>query len=215
MLDIGWQEIFIVGGLALIVVGPKDLPRALRTAMLGVRKVKGLARDFQDGVDEMVREANLDDFKQEMEKIKQDELERDLKYGVQDNTLGLDSVKDDLNKIASADDTKKSTAKTSATEPASDTEPETKPEPAPEPEPAPAKTEAPDRKPVKRKTRGSAKPAAKKQSTAKPAAKKRSTAKSAAKKRPAAKSAGKQKSAATKPAAKKKSSTTKADGAGA
>lgn len=188
MLDIGWQEIFIIGALALIVVGPKDLPRALRTAMLGVRKVKGLARDFQDGVDEMVREANLDDFKKEMEKIKQDELERDLKYGVQDNTLGLDSVKDDLNKIARADDRKKPAAKSTSSETAAESAPD------PTPDPAPAKAEEPVRTPVKRKTRGSAKPAAKKQTAAKPASKK--------------------KSAATKPAAKKKSAT-KADGAGA
>ncbi|MEQ8664299.1 MAG: Sec-independent protein translocase protein TatB [Rhodospirillales bacterium] len=169
MLDIGWQEIFIIGALALIVVGPKDLPRALRTAMLGVRKVKGLARDFQDGVDEMVREANLDDFKKEMEKIKQDELERDLKYGVKDNTLGLNSVKDDLNKIASGDDKKKPAGDSvAAAKPATGNSAAAKPasEPKPAATAASAEAEKPARNPVKRKTRGSAKPSAKKKTAA-------------------------------------------------
>ncbi|MBL6933181.1 MAG: twin-arginine translocase subunit TatB, partial [Rhodospirillales bacterium] len=60
MFDIGWQELFIVAALGLIVVGPKDLPRALRTVMGLVRKGRLLARDFQDGLDEVVREADLD-----------------------------------------------------------------------------------------------------------------------------------------------------------
>lgn len=147
MLDIGWQEFFIVGALALIVVGPKDLPRALRTAMLGIRKVRGLARDFQDGVDEMVREANLDDLKQEMKKIKEEELERDLKFGVKDNTLGLDVVKDDLNRIARGD---KENAPTRHNRTAGATESDAEPVP-------PVTDRRPARAPVKRKPAGSAK----------------------------------------------------------
>lgn len=69
MLDIGWQELFIVAILAIIVVGPKDLPRALKTVMHYVRKARGLAREFQSGVDEMVREADLDDLKKEVKTI--------------------------------------------------------------------------------------------------------------------------------------------------
>ncbi len=69
MLDIGWQELFIVAILAILVVGPKDLPRALKTIMHYVRKARGLAREFQSGVDEMVREADLDDLKKDLTKI--------------------------------------------------------------------------------------------------------------------------------------------------
>ena len=47
MFDIGWQELFIVGVLALLVVGPRDLPRTLRTVMGYVRKAKGMAREFR------------------------------------------------------------------------------------------------------------------------------------------------------------------------
>jgi sec-independent protein translocase protein TatB len=67
MLDIGWQELFFIGVIALIVVGPKDLPRVLRTVAHFVRKARGLAREFQGGVAEMVREAELDDIKRKVD----------------------------------------------------------------------------------------------------------------------------------------------------
>jgi sec-independent protein translocase protein TatB len=67
MLDIGWQELFIIGAIALIVVGPKDLPRVLRTVSHFVRKARGLAREFQGGVADLVREAELDDIKRKVD----------------------------------------------------------------------------------------------------------------------------------------------------
>ena len=70
MLDIGWSEFLIVAVLALIVVGPKDLPKALRAVTKVMRKARGLAREFQSGVDEMVREAELDDIKKEMNAVR-------------------------------------------------------------------------------------------------------------------------------------------------
>ena len=66
MFDIGWQEIFIIGLLALIVVGPKDLPRAIKIASGWFGRAKSLAREFQSGLDEVVREAELDDIKQQI-----------------------------------------------------------------------------------------------------------------------------------------------------
>jgi len=68
MFDIGWQELFIVALLALIVVGPKDLPKAIRTISTWVRKARMMARDFQSGVNEMVREAELDGIKDNLTK---------------------------------------------------------------------------------------------------------------------------------------------------
>ncbi len=67
MFDIGWQELFIVAVLGLIVIGPKDLPRALRTMGKWVRKARAMARDFQGGLDDVMREADLDDVKSQME----------------------------------------------------------------------------------------------------------------------------------------------------
>ncbi len=93
MFDIGWQELFIVAVLALIVVGPKDLPRALRTIMGLVRKARLMARDFQDGLDEVVREADLDDMKSKLEGLSEGDISKSLQDTI-DPTGGLAS---DLN----------------------------------------------------------------------------------------------------------------------
>ena len=62
MFDIGWQEIFILAVIALIVIGPKDLPGAVRAITRGIRKARSLARDLRDGMDDVVREAEMEDF---------------------------------------------------------------------------------------------------------------------------------------------------------
>lgn len=78
MFDIGWQELFIVGLIAIIVIGPKELPRVLRTVTLAVRKVRGMARDFQDGIDELAREADLEDLRKELEESATGDLEKEI-----------------------------------------------------------------------------------------------------------------------------------------
>ncbi len=75
MFDIGWQELFVMAVLAIIVIGPKDLPRAIRTLTLWIRKARGMARDLQEGVDEMAREAELDDIKEQANSIMVDEFD--------------------------------------------------------------------------------------------------------------------------------------------
>jgi len=66
MFDIGWQELFILAVLAIIVVGPKDLPRVISTITKWIRKARSMARDLQDGLDDVAREAELDDLKKEL-----------------------------------------------------------------------------------------------------------------------------------------------------
>ncbi len=63
MFDIGWSEMAVVALLALIIIGPKDLPQVLRTVGQWVRKAQSLAREFRSGLDDMVREADLEDAK--------------------------------------------------------------------------------------------------------------------------------------------------------
>lgn len=67
MLDIGWSEMLIVGLITIIVVGPKELPRVLRTVMGLVRKLRAMASEFQSGIDDLAREADLQDIKQSIE----------------------------------------------------------------------------------------------------------------------------------------------------
>lgn len=68
MFDIAWSELLVIGVIALIVLGPKDLPKALKLFTYWTRKARGMMRDFQGHVDEMVREAELDEVKRELEK---------------------------------------------------------------------------------------------------------------------------------------------------
>ena len=78
MFDIGWQELFLVAVITILVVGPKELPRVLKTVVAGVRKVRGLANDFQRGIDELARETELDDIRKDLEKAADIDLEREL-----------------------------------------------------------------------------------------------------------------------------------------
>jgi sec-independent protein translocase protein TatB len=79
MFDIGWQELFIVAVLTLIVVGPKDLPRVLRMVMGLIRKGRAMAGEFQSGIDDMVREADLDDLKKNLEKAGDFDIDKEIK----------------------------------------------------------------------------------------------------------------------------------------
>jgi sec-independent protein translocase protein TatB len=63
MLDIGWTEMLVIAVVAVVVIGPKELPRALRTAGQMLGKARGLARDFQRHIDDMVRESELDELR--------------------------------------------------------------------------------------------------------------------------------------------------------
>ena len=68
MFDFAWSEIALIAVVALIVIGPKDLPRVLKTVGIWVRKARGIAREFQGSIEQMVREAELDDVKKNLDK---------------------------------------------------------------------------------------------------------------------------------------------------
>jgi sec-independent protein translocase protein TatB len=72
MFDVGYSELLIIAIVALVVIGPKDLPRVMRTVGQWVGKARGMARHFRSGIDTMMREAEL----AEMEKKWRDENER-------------------------------------------------------------------------------------------------------------------------------------------
>lgn len=72
MFDIAPSEFLLVAFVALVVIGPKDLPKAMRVVGYWVGKARGVARQFRSGFDSMVREAELE----EMEKRWASENER-------------------------------------------------------------------------------------------------------------------------------------------
>jgi len=61
MFDIGWSEMAVIAVVALVVIGPKELPGALKTFAYWMKQARKMAREFQSGVDEIVREAELED----------------------------------------------------------------------------------------------------------------------------------------------------------
>ena len=72
MFGVDTSEIILVAVLALIFIGPKDLPNALRTVGKWIGQIRGMARHFHSGIETMIREAELE----EMEKKWREENER-------------------------------------------------------------------------------------------------------------------------------------------
>jgi len=72
MFDIGASELLLIVIVAVVVIGPKDLPRALRTAGRWIAKVRRTSNHFRAGIEAMIREAELE----EMEKKWKTENER-------------------------------------------------------------------------------------------------------------------------------------------
>jgi sec-independent protein translocase protein TatB len=78
LFDLGWSEILLIGTVALIFIGPKDLPKALRVAGFWVRKARTLSREFQSSIDQMIREAELDEMRQDLKKATEFDLEKEF-----------------------------------------------------------------------------------------------------------------------------------------
>jgi len=72
MFDISWSEILIIGIVALLVVGPKELPALLRTIGRYAGMVKRQAAEFRAQFDEAMRETELEQLKRDVENIKAD-----------------------------------------------------------------------------------------------------------------------------------------------
>src|SRR5689334_23201987 len=69
MFNIGWSELLVIGIVALIVIGPKELPGALRTLGQWMGKVRRMASEFQNQFHEAMREAELADLKKEVDEM--------------------------------------------------------------------------------------------------------------------------------------------------
>ena len=67
---IGYTELFLVAVVAIIVIGPKDLPRVLRAFGKTVAKMRGMAREFQGHLDSAMKDAGLDEVKKEFNNLK-------------------------------------------------------------------------------------------------------------------------------------------------
>src|SRR5215467_15408333 len=82
MPDLSWSHILLVVVVALVVVGPKDLPKLMRTVGQWMGKARQMADQFRSSFDEMTRQAELDELRKELEALRSnrpfESIERDL-----------------------------------------------------------------------------------------------------------------------------------------
>lgn len=69
MFDLEWSKLALIAVVALVVIGPKDLPRVMRILGQWVQRARAIAREFQGSLDQMVREAELEDMKRDIDKV--------------------------------------------------------------------------------------------------------------------------------------------------
>jgi sec-independent protein translocase protein TatB len=158
MFDLGWQEFLLVAIIAVIVVGPKDLPRVVRSVSQWVRKARSMAREFQSSLEEVAREAELDDVRKDIQGLSKDGIGKTIEKQIDpDGTIrgeidearkstGADEIEKDLKELEAET---KAPAWTPATPHVPPTPTETSPAEAPSAgtpsaEPAPPRVESAD-----------------------------------------------------------------------
>ena len=67
---VGYSELFVLALIAVIVIGPKDLPKVLRSFGRIMTKMRGMAREFQGHVDSAMKDAGLEDVKKDLQGLK-------------------------------------------------------------------------------------------------------------------------------------------------
>ena len=86
MLDFSWSHILILLIVALVVVGPKDLPRLMRILGQWMGKARAMADQFRKSFDDMARQSELDELRKEIENLRSDrplaDLERNLHQSI-------------------------------------------------------------------------------------------------------------------------------------
>lgn len=86
MFDLSWSEILVVLIVALVVVGPKDLPRLMHMMGRWMGKARNMANEFRKSFDEMARQAELDELRKEIAALRAErplsDLDRPVEHGI-------------------------------------------------------------------------------------------------------------------------------------
>jgi len=145
MFDLSWSHIAILVVVALLVLGPKELPNAIRTGAQLLRAGRKLANEFRSGVDELVREAELEETRKAISQAMTEGVQKTLEENVDPQGEIKGAISADYVKQVEAD---------AAEESAKPAEPE--PTPAPEPSILPPAESGPPAKAQEEKTGASA-----------------------------------------------------------
>jgi len=111
MFDISWTEFLLIGVVALIVIGPKELPGVMRTLGQYTRKIRGMAADFQNQFQEAMREAEMADLKKQV-----DDMASDIKNydPLKDVRTDVESIGKDFEKSLDSPSEQNATAQIAA-----------------------------------------------------------------------------------------------------
>jgi sec-independent protein translocase protein TatB len=129
MFDISWSEFLLIGIVALIVIGPKELPAVMRTLGQWTRKVRSMASEFQNQFQEAMREAEMTDLKKQVDDMARDVTDIDPLKGVRED---IENVGSDVQRSLA------STTEQTTAAPAGESEPALTAPAAASPEGAPA-----------------------------------------------------------------------------
>ncbi|WP_206454274.1 Sec-independent protein translocase protein TatB [Aurantimonas marina] len=106
MFDIGWAELMMVAVILVVVVGPKDLPRMLRTFGRTTKQLRSMAGDFRRQFDDALREAELDDVRSTVSDIRKLDPTKDVRAAMNPMKAVGDEIRSSLKAAASAPEPK-------------------------------------------------------------------------------------------------------------
>ena len=150
MFDIGWVELLIIAVVAIIVVGPKDLPGMLRALGRTLGQVRRMATEFRSDFEDAIRESDLDELRSGLESIQDANPVNQIKDAVNETLNPLHEAAEDVKSGIERAGSKSDAPDSDKSDPDTDlvdggAEPAAEPEPAPAaetPAPAPARSGA-------------------------------------------------------------------------
>ncbi len=85
MFDFAWTEIGLIGVVALVLIGPKDMPVAIKAVTGAIKKARRMAAEFQSHVDEMVRDTELAEVRQQINEIRNFDIRGEIERAVDED----------------------------------------------------------------------------------------------------------------------------------
>jgi len=99
----GFFELMLIAVIALVVVGPKDLPKLMRSAGQMVARARRMAGEFTAAFDQMARETEMEEMRQEIEALKKDNIFADAKRSIDEAMAPIEKdLRDEVNEVKDA-----------------------------------------------------------------------------------------------------------------
>jgi sec-independent protein translocase protein TatB len=96
MFDFAWSELALIGVVALVLIGPKDLPVAIKAVTAMVKKARRMAAEFQTHVDDMVKDADLTEVRDQFRQIRSLDIRGTIARAVDKDGTIRDALKDPM-----------------------------------------------------------------------------------------------------------------------